>query len=144
MHEIALDEAGNTGADLLNSEQPVFVLASVSLSREKADTILEGIRTGQTRELKFARLKKSESGRRRIIRFLAAPELNTSNVITTFIHKRFMIVTKIVDLLVESLAHEDGLDLYKDGATIAFLISTFIACRPCVERIGQRRFCFAL
>jgi hypothetical protein len=34
-------------------------------------------------------------------------------------HKRFMVVTKIVDIIEETLAHAYGLDLYERGANIA-------------------------
>jgi hypothetical protein len=129
MHEIAFDEAGNTGADLLNVEQPVFALASVSFSRSEANEILEGIRTPQANEVKFSRLKRSESGWRRILKFLSSPELTSEKVVVMVVHKKFMVVSKIVDLLVETLAHEDGVDLHKDGANIAFSNLHFI-CMP--------------
>ena len=119
MHEVAFDETGNTGADLLRSEQPVFALASVSLSRNEADEIISGIRAAQTREVKFKRLRKSESGRLRIVKVLSSPKLTVDNVIVTIVHKRFMAVAKIVDLLFETVFYRAGADLYKDGANIA-------------------------
>jgi hypothetical protein len=127
--EIAFDEAGNTGADLLNSEQPVFALASVSLSHSEADEILASIRTAQTKELKFTRLRKSPSGRHRVVQFLLSHKLNSSNVRTSFFHKRFMVVSKVVDLLIETLAHRDGVDLYQTGAHIA-LSKLHFYCMP--------------
>ncbi len=118
--EVAFDDSGNTGSKLLDPEQPVFVLASVSLSRTQAEKILEGIRTDQTRELKFTKLKRNESGRQRILRVIASPELNSDNTKTYFVHKRFMVVSKIVDtLIVESLHYEAGFDAYEDGVNIA-------------------------
>lgn len=117
--EIAFDESGNTGADLLNMEQPVFALASTSISRERADHLLAIVRTRQTREVKFSQLKRTETGRSRIINFLSSTELCSEYVRTTFFHKRFMVVTKIVDLLIETMAYEEGIDLYVDGANIA-------------------------
>jgi hypothetical protein len=129
MHEIAFDEAGNTGADLLNVKQPVFALASVSLSRSEANEILEGIRTPQANEVKFSRLRRSEPGWRRILKALSSPDLTSEKVVVMIIHKRFMAVAKIVDLLVETLAHEDSVDLHKDGANIALSNLHFI-CMP--------------
>lgn len=41
--EAAFDEAGKTGAKLLDSAQPCFALASVHLSDEEASTILEPV-----------------------------------------------------------------------------------------------------
>lgn len=116
---VAFDESGNTGADLLNQDQPVFSLASTSISSDLAHHLLGITRTAQTREVKFVRLKKTATGRRRIVELLSAPELNGDNVRTTFFHKRFMVFTKIVYILIETVAHEDDIDLYKDGANIA-------------------------
>jgi uncharacterized protein DUF3800 len=118
--EIAFDEAGNTGADLLNSEQPVFSLASVSLAHTEAKQLISTIRTHQTGELKFSRLKRSESGRRRIREFLASPVLSSENVALSLVHKRFMAVSKIVDLLIEPIAHREGLSFYKRGFNISY------------------------
>jgi hypothetical protein len=129
--EIALDEAGNTGADLLNPQQPTFALASVSLSRDEAGEVLQDLRTDQTKELKFSRLKTSESGRRRVIRFLSSPELTGDNSKVSFVHKKFMVTGKIVDLLIGNLLHMTGTDMHKDGSHIAlsnlhfFCMSTF-------------------
>jgi hypothetical protein len=118
--EIAFDEAGNTGADLLNSEQPVFSLASISLGYTEADQLLSTIRTHQTRELKFSRLRRSESGRRRLKELLASPALSPENVVLSLFHKRFMAIAKIVDLLIEPLAHRDGIDFYQQGLNLAY------------------------
>jgi hypothetical protein len=126
---VAFDESGNTGSDLLNKEQPVFALASTSISNTEAERLLAPARTPQTLEVKFSRLKKTAAGRRRIIECLRAPRLTGANVKISFFHKRFLIVTKIVDLLVETMAHQDGLDLYKDGANIA-LSNLHFYCMP--------------
>jgi hypothetical protein len=126
---VAIDESGNTGANLLSLEQPVFALASTSISIAEADKLLARIRTSQTRELKFSQLKKTPAGRRRILEFLQAPELTEAKVKATVFHKRFMITTKMVDLLVETAAHLDGVDLYKDGANIA-LSNVHFFCMP--------------
>lgn|SRR3982751_5498810 len=128
--EIAFDDSGNTGSKLLDPDQPVFVLASVSLSRTQAEKILEGIRTDQTRELKFTKLKKRESGRQRILRVIASPELTSDNTKTYFVHKRFMVVSKMIDtLIVESFHYEAGFDAYKDGINVA-LNNYHFHCMP--------------
>ena len=129
MPEVAFDESGNTGADLLNQHQPVFALASTCLSCEQANLILESLSTPQTREIKFSRLRRTGAGRRRIIEFLSCSSFGPANVITTLYHKKYMVVTKVVDLLVENLAYEDGIDLYRDGANIA-MSNYFYFCMP--------------
>ena len=91
-YEVAFDESGNTGADLLNPQQPVFALASTSLTRVEAELVLDRIRTPQTKEFKFLRLRRNDAGRRRILQFLSAPELTPETARTTYFHKRFMVV----------------------------------------------------
>ncbi len=127
--EIAFDEAGNTGADLLNDDQPIFALASVLLSNRQAEELLARIRTRQTKEIKFKNLKRSAAGRRRIITLISAPELEQANAKTTIYHKRFMVTAKIVDILIETVLHDLGFDLYRDGANIA-LANLHYMCMP--------------
>ncbi len=108
---IAFDESGNTGADLLNTDQSVFVLASVCYTEEEAHQLLDLVFTPQTREAKFKRLKKSRAGERRVISFLQSEFVTAERVKINVFHKRYMVVTKIVDILIETIAHRDGIDL---------------------------------
>lgn len=117
--EVYFDEAGNTGAALLDPSQPVFVLASADFTHAEANELLDLVRTPQTREVKFTSLKKSEAGKRRLIQFLASPLLTPARVKVSITHKRYMAICKAVDLIEEILAHRDGIDLYERGANIA-------------------------
>ncbi len=53
---VAFDEAGNTGANLLDPNQPVFVQASV-LATDAISAIPRGLG-----ELKFSKLRRSAAG----------------------------------------------------------------------------------
>lgn len=123
--QVAMDETGHTGANLLDAEQPAFVLASLNLSDVDADSLVGTVGP----ELKFAKLKRSAAGRQRIINILNSPLLNDQHTLTMGIHKPFMITAKIVDLLVEPLAHDQGIDLYQRGANLA-LANMFHFCMP--------------
>jgi hypothetical protein len=60
--ELFLDEAGYTGPDLINREQPVFTLASTNIAEAEARSLLTscfGIRQG---EVKFATRAGSSRG----------------------------------------------------------------------------------
>lgn len=116
---IAFDESGNTGQNLLSSDQPIFVLASVYFDKDEADSLCNFLKGSQGEEAHFTRLKKSKSGRQRILEFLNYDTISSEKVIISVYHKRYMIVTKIVDLLIESMMHTPGYDLYKDGENIA-------------------------
>jgi Protein of unknown function (DUF3800) len=119
MTTIYCDEAGNSGENLLDPVQPFFVLASNDFSPGEAEDILEPARSAQTNEIKFGNLKGSKSGVARLIRVLSDPRLHPNRVAGHFIDKRYMVATKLVDLAVETVLNERGMDLYVDGANIA-------------------------
>ena len=119
IQKVAFDESGNTGGDLLNIQQPVFALASICLSRSQAQAFLSPLRTAQTQEIKFSRLRRTHAGRTSIVELLSDHALQKHCPKISVVHKRYMVITKIVDLLVETLAYEGGLDMYKEGANIA-------------------------
>ena len=129
MTDIYCDEAGNSGQNLLDPEQPVFVLASTDFSHAEADEILEVVRSRQGGEPKFKTLKKTPDGVRRLTALFSDPRLNKDRVVITAMHKRFMVVTKVVDIIAETLAHSIGEDLYKQGANIA-LSNMLHYCMP--------------
>jgi hypothetical protein len=113
---VAFDEAGNTGEDLLNLDQPVFTLASVVIDPASASVLAEY----GTKELHFKAARRSHVGRETVIRVLTDPALSPETVRTVALHKRFSVVAKMVDLLVEPLAALTGYDLYAEGAHVAF------------------------
>lgn len=114
------DEAGNSGPALLDPNQPVFVLASHNYSEEECDRLLANVRSSQGGEPKFSTLRKSDSGRRRLVAFFEQPALSPDRIVCTLDHKRFVIVAKIVDVLIEYVAHREGVDLYERGANIGY------------------------
>ena len=44
--------------------------------------------------------------------------IEPQNVRVSLYHKKFMVLTKIIDLGVETMAREDGINLYDRGANI--------------------------
>lgn len=112
---VAFDEAGNTGEDLLNRDQPVFTLASVLLPPEVALELTHH----PGKEFHFRTARKSQSGRAAILHVLTDSALSSKTVRTVAIHKRFAVVAKMVDLLVEPLAARSGFDLLAEGTHLA-------------------------
>lgn len=119
MNTIYFDETGNTGANLLDLEQPMFVLASNDFSSEEATALLGHVRSAQSTESKFSTLRRRPEGIARVIRLLADPRLNKNRVRIGVFHKRYVVVSKMVDLVAETLIHRIGGDLYERGANIA-------------------------
>lgn len=133
---VAFDESGNTGQNLLDSAQPVFTLASVHLSKDELDYLDELLDWPENGELHFTDLKRSARGRQRIRRTLTSDVATPKHVKAFVIHKRFMVVAKVVELL-EDLTHRTGFDLYERGANIA-LSNLLYFCTPTF--CGQEHF----
>ncbi len=126
---IYFDESGNTGSNLLDNDQPVFTLASCDFSQKEADRLLQLIGSRAESELHFKRLKRNKAGQDGIIRMLRDPAVNPTRVKINVFLKRFMVTSKIVDLLIEHMLHLRGFDLYINGQNIALSNMLFI-CFP--------------
>ncbi len=111
------DEAGNTGPELLDPNQPVFALAFTDLTPDEARSVLATIDTAAS-EVHVADLLRRKGGATRLHQFFDHPLVTPSRVRTYVTHKEHMVVTKIVDLLIENVAHSLDFDLYRDGLNI--------------------------
>lgn len=109
------------------------MLASVHLPDADAGRVLRG--GGQ--EIKFAKLRRSRAGEKKIIAILNSSHLGEDRLLVSGLHKPFVVVAKMVDLLLEPLAHRDGIDLYERGANLA-LANMLYFCLPVF--LGQRTF----
>ena len=120
------DESGHTGEDLLNPDQPVFVLASSNVSQEAAERLVQthfaGVRAA---ELKHGALSKHERGRRQVLGFLEDPAVEGMFAVDIW-HKEFTLFTTLVDCWVETAMHRDGVDLYNRGGNIALANATYL------------------
>jgi hypothetical protein len=124
--EIFIDESGYTGEHQLDPAQPIFVLSSINLGNEAAAELCARHFTGmQADELKHSRLARRPRGRHRIlglVRSLAS--INGTGgvpVATSFAaHKKFQLLTLLVDLWVEPAMRRAGIDMYKQGANVGF------------------------
>lgn len=70
---VAFDEAGNTGQNFLDAAQPVFVLASVHMSSERATAFTSAAMPPGATEAKFSTMRGSNAGRKRVLA-LASPD----------------------------------------------------------------------
>ncbi|MFU9046187.1 DUF3800 domain-containing protein [Acinetobacter tibetensis] len=113
MNHIYLDEAGNTGHDLLNIDQPVFVLAANMFTEEEALELLK-ILDIKGAEAKFSNLKKTKKGRNKIKKFMEQVILKQKKVKTVIVHKKYMGLGKIFDILVEPVYFKMGVNFNKN------------------------------
>ncbi len=116
---IFFDEAGNTGQNLLDDVQQLFVLSSIDYSEKESQELLENISTDVNKEFHFVKLKRNIQGQDGIINLLSSSNITPEHIKVALYHKQFMIFGKVVDLLVEPLAKKTGFDIYKDEAQVA-------------------------
>ncbi|WP_220721336.1 DUF3800 domain-containing protein [Agarivorans litoreus] len=116
---IYFDESGNTGSNLNDPNQPVFTLASCCFNEREAKKLCDLVGCQSEHEMHFKRLKRRKPGQDGIIRLMKHSLINTDTVKVNLFHKEFMIITKVVDILIEHMLHLKGHDLYVNGQNIA-------------------------
>lgn len=130
MLTVFVDECGYTGPDLLSTDQPVFVLASLGASEEECRAFRERFFDGVSAdELKHSALCRRERGRKRILAFLEhVVAFEPPRVRFCYAHKRFALVCKMVDLIIEPSMYQMGYDAYDRGMNLALANVTYIVC----------------
>ena len=137
---IHIDECGYTGQNLLNPQQPLLVVSSVSLPADAADRLRDSCFSGtQASELKYSKLRKSPGGRASVIRFLSelGKEATASGgpiATTFFVHKRFNLLTLLIDWWVEPAMHADGIDLYKRKGNLALANACWVTLESLIPK----------
>lgn len=138
---IYIDESGNSGSNLLDHNQPVFTLASCKYSAIEASSLLKLVNSRSPHELHFKNLKRRKAGQDGIVRLMSHKLINLKNFKINVFLKEFMITTKIVDMLIESMMHTHGEDLYLNGQNIA-LSNVLYYCLPtfCDAQLVQKMY----
>ena len=121
MEKIFLDECGYTGEDLFNDQQPIFTIASLHLPEGTCKELKEKhFALIKAKELKHTNLVKRPVQQKMVFNLIKDLACNSKVVKFSVSHKRYVLVSKMVDTFIETLAHEGGIDLYERGANIAF------------------------
>ena len=137
MPSFYVDESGFTGEDLLSRNQPVFAHATNDFTPEEAREILEAVfGKANVKELKYVRLQRSARHRERIVELVRIVANDSTRAATWVAYKEFALVTFLVDWWLEPLAHQNGLNLYKDGANLGMANMLFF----CLEGFWSRSF----
>lgn len=119
MVTITFDEAGNTGADLLNKEQPIFSLASSNYTKDEANNLLDIFNRNQGQEIKFKNLRRRKNNHDRLLEFITRISAEKNRNVATIYHKEYVTVTQIVDIIIEWVMYHEGIDIYINGGNIA-------------------------
>jgi len=137
MKQIFIDESGYTGEDLLNEDQPFFVLASLDLEEAKCKQYKKiFFHEVKAHELKYSSLKKLKKQQEMVLDFLVEFLKFEDNYRISIAHKKYVLVQKLVDFLIEPYMFELGEDLYKNGQNIALSNMLYY----CLPKFGGKSF----
>jgi hypothetical protein len=109
--EIACDESGFSGSNLLDAATPLFTHASVDLSVDEAVELIVALRTGFRKEFKSGQLLRGPQAAAASEWLLAALR-GRAHVL--LVDKEYFLVTRIVDLFLTEPSYAAGTRLTED------------------------------
>lgn len=103
------DEAGYTGPDLTNKEQPYFALASIRMTDDEVACMKKDIGYCEWgKELHFKSMYTNPHGRVMLDKIFNHPLMDDNHVLPSFAYKRYCIYANIVNILVETMYYNQG------------------------------------
>ncbi len=125
---IYFDESGNTGTELLDSEQPYFTIGSTDIQEDEAtDIIRRCFPLQKGPEIKSKEIFKRSQGRRAFLSFAQEVGLQPERFVATKINKHFAVLCKMVDYLTEPVVRANGYDFYKDDYAARYANMAYFA-----------------
>jgi len=118
--EVACDESGNDGENLLSGRSTVFAHASVTLRPDDAAGLLDEVRSrtrSQTAELKSKTILQPRH--QAMAKWLLSHPSIEGSASVHLTHKKYFVVSKLFDSTAEELAHQLGEDIYENGGALA-------------------------
>lgn len=108
------DESGYTGPDLTNVSQPYFALASVKMTNDEIACLKKDIGYYEWgKELHFKSMYTNPQGRAILDKIFNHPLMDANHVLPSFADKRYCIYANIVNILVETMYYNKGINLYE-------------------------------
>lgn len=109
------DESGYTGYNLLDPKQPVFVVASSDIGDAEADEILrDAFPRYQGDEYKFTNIWR-RGARGGLLKLAGRLPALSERIFVWMSDKPFVVLTKMVDFLIEPMTTAAGFNFYSDG-----------------------------
>lgn len=110
------DESGFTGYNLLDSNQPIFAIASTDLNVASSEQLLkDSFPNYRGKEFKFSQLWRTKRNRKCFPEFGRNMGAHCDRMFIWRVDKKFAVLTKLIDYLIEPMAREAGFDFYADG-----------------------------
>ena len=148
--EIACDESGFSGTNLLDAATPVFTHASVDLLHHEAVELVEALRSGfpwPLSEFKSGQLLRGPRSTESLESFLTAL---TGRAHVHVVDKEYFLATRVIDLFLSEPSYAAGtrltqehrpaaLTLYRDGRAGGRSWSAFLAAFVDLVRTKRRR-----
>lgn len=119
IHRVYFDESGNTGQNLADLSQPAFAFGATTLEAAEAERLLAPFAVLGQSELKYNKVRKTTKGQKLVEALMADRLIDGSTSKVYIIHKPFMIVSKMVDMIYETQLHEAGENFYSQKAALA-------------------------
>ena len=113
------DEAGYTGADLLNQDQPYFVVASALFSQEEIAQLKQDINyDAYGNEFHFVNMR-GKFRQKTLLDFFRHPLMNEEHIRWAYADKRYCVYAQMVDVLIETfMYYRLGEDLYRQHGAL--------------------------
>ncbi len=113
------DEAGNSGDNLLDLNQPSYTLVSHNFTEQEANFILAHLLSiTSADELHFKKIRKSGAQKKALIKCFNNELIEDNRIRFFVVHKEFHIAINIVDRLIETVFHHAGADISKNEYNI--------------------------
>lgn len=123
--KVYFDESGNSGQNLLDPVQPIYVLISHNFTIEESSNILESLNTNSN-EIHFKSLKKSYKHYNSIKDILNNSSINYNRIKIAYTNKKYAICAQLIDVLVETVFNKSGLEVNKEGLNILYAQSLYL------------------
>ena len=143
-----IDEAGNTGEDIVNKSQPFFVMSAIMLPSSEITSILDILKHGfqqakekEETEIKGAHWCKGGKKKQNAIRnIIKAVQEHNGKIIATALEKRYMIAGKLIQTFFDGVDNHTQCDLWIYDKKIALYSANKIYNElddPTIENIGK-------
>jgi hypothetical protein len=114
------DETHNTGENLVDDDQPVFAVGGANLPNDLACDLVGQVKRSRPQgagEPKYQALSRRPAGKATLLSVLSQLPDGAAKVVIA--NKRYMTVSKIVDLMAEPMMYESGYNMLADGSAKA-------------------------
>jgi Protein of unknown function (DUF3800) len=120
------DEAGNSGQNLLDKDQPVYVLVSHDFSLEEAREILKPIKT-KAEEIHFKSLRKYPKYQKPLAEVLNHDSICYERIKIAYYVKDYALCAHLADQLVETVYYHVGLNFNAEWRNVKYALGLYLS-----------------